>query len=80
MNQIFFLTFTGLTRLVHHILKNFIFSCEETGFEEIDFVEEIPHLANFPLAPQYWITDERGVDQKIFLFIIIIFNIINPIL
>lgn len=64
-----FLTFTGLTRLVHHILKNFIFSCEETGFEEIDFVEEIPHLANFPLAPQYWITDERGGrPEDIFIY------------
>lgn len=64
-----FLTFTGLTRLVHHILKNFIFSCEETGFEEIDFVEEIPHLANFPLDPQYWITDERGGrPEDIFIY------------
>ena len=64
-----FLTFTGLTRLVHHILKNFILSCEETGFEEIDFVEEVPHLANFPLSPQYWITDERGgKPEDIFVY------------
>lgn len=64
-----FLTFTGLTRLVHHILKNFIFSCEETGFEKINFVEEIPDLANVPLAPQYWITDERGYKpEDIFVY------------
>jgi len=64
-----FLTFTGLTRLVHHILKNFIYSCEETGFEEINFVEEIPNLVNVQFAPQYWITDERGFKpEDIFVY------------
>ena len=64
-----FLTFTGLTRLVHHILNNFIFSCEETGFEEIYFVEEMPDMVNAQLAPQYWITDERGFKpDNIFIY------------
>ncbi len=64
-----FLTFTGLTRLVHHILKNFIFSCEETGFEVIDFFEEVPYLAKMPLVPQYWITKAEGFNPgDIFIY------------
>ena len=57
-----FLTFSGLTRLVHHILKNFIFSSEETGFEKINFSEEMPNLANAPLSPEYWITHENLIQ------------------
>lgn len=53
-----FLTFSGLTRLVHNILKNFIYYSEETGFEKINFTEEMPNLANVPLSPEYWITNE----------------------
>ncbi len=72
-----FLTFTGLTRLVHHILKNFIFSCEECGFEYINFTEEIPDRVNMTFAPQNWITKEEGFKaEDIFIYYHYFLNLI----
>lgn len=78
-----FLTFTGLTRLVHHILKNFIFLCEETEFEYVNFSQEIPDRADMTLAPQYWITKEEGFKaEDIFIyyhyFLSLLVQPINP--
>ena len=63
--------------MVHHILKNFIFSCEECGFEYINFTEEIPDRVNMTFAPQNWITKEEGFKaEDIFIYYHYFLNLI----
>lgn len=49
-----FLTIGGLTRLAHHILKNFIMQQDEGECTEIDFTEEMENWINMKWAPENW--------------------------
>ena len=49
-----FLTIGGLTRLTHHILKNFIMQQDESECTGIDFTEEMENLINMKWAPECW--------------------------
>ncbi len=53
-NDVYF-TYNGLTRLAHHVIKNFIFAQTIINEEEFDWRSNLPGVLKMPLAPQYWI-------------------------
>ena len=55
-----YLTFSGLTRLAHHVISNFIWEQESVESEDYDWTKDLPGSFRMEVAPQYWIGDDEG--------------------
>jgi hypothetical protein len=50
-----YFTYSGLIRLTHHVIYNYIFEQEYLEKEEFDWRSELPNILMMKKAPQYWI-------------------------
>lgn len=62
-NQIY-LTFSGLFRLTHHVLRNFILKQPSVKTEDFDWKNDLPGIVTFELAPEFWISHHEGIKQE----------------
>lgn len=64
-----YLTYSALTRLVHHIIHNFICSCETLNNENIRWDLELPNRMRVGLHYSTWISDSSSFkEDEIFYF------------
>ena len=75
-----FLSISGLERLIHHILKNFILKLDAGEFEEINPTDELPDFINMRLAPQYWISNPDSFEPRfIYDYFYGLLNLLNTL-
>jgi hypothetical protein len=55
-----YLTYSGLLRVVHHVIDSFITAQPVVATEDYNWLESVPGLMEFQLAPEYWI----GIADK----------------
>lgn len=55
-----YLTFTGLVRLAHHVINNFIYDQESLITEDYDWRGDLPGIVMMKLAPKYWIAEHTN--------------------
>ena len=65
-----YLTFRGLTRLVHHVISNFISKQESLETEEYNWRNDIPGIITMEIHPKHWIwkADEFTSNQSVYFF------------
>jgi len=54
-------TISGLFRVAHNVINNFVFKQEKVEHEIVDWRHQLPGIINVELAPQYWIC---GIGQS----------------
>jgi len=59
-----YLTYSGLLRIVFHVIRNFVFDCETVEKEEYNWFNELPGVITMKMAPQYWIWKTENFDKK----------------
>lgn len=58
------LTLAGLWRLVRHVVRRFVADAPKTEPEPWDYRGALPGVVNMRLAPQYWIWQPDGLNEK----------------
>ncbi|NQT36410.1 MAG: hypothetical protein HQ581_02915 [Planctomycetes bacterium] len=59
-----YLTFSGLIRIAHHAIRQFIERGEYVQTESYDWRAEVPGTITLKMAPQYWIGNTSGVQPE----------------
>lgn len=62
-NDVYF-TFSGLTRLVYHVITNFIWTQESVEKEKYNWYQDLPGIISVEMAPQYWIWEHEHFTPK----------------
>jgi len=65
-----YITYAGLTRLVHHVINNFIEKQDQLKKERYNWRQDLPGRIQMEIHPKYWIwkADEFTSNQSIYFF------------
>ncbi len=64
------LTFAGLVRVAHHVIRSFVERAPKVATEKFDWMKDLPGRLTMPAASRYWIGNPQGFDAdnaKVFL-------------
>jgi hypothetical protein len=59
-----YLTYSGLIRVVRHVINNFIWKLDSVEKEDYNWRADLPGIVNLELAPQYWIWRYEGFETN----------------
>lgn len=57
-----YLTYSGLIRLVRHIIINFVEKCKKVEKEDYPWYSELPGIVNVQLSPEIWLGKSKDND------------------
>ncbi|MDD1686169.1 hypothetical protein [Methanoregula sp.] len=58
-----YFTYSGLIRLTHHVINNYISEQEYLESENFDYRSELPGILIMKMAPEYWIWRTEGFQK-----------------
>jgi len=64
INRVTHLTFQGMTRLVRHVITEFIRRQPKVKKEVCDYSSELTGIVRLPLAAQYWVGNPEGLTDS----------------
>jgi len=56
-----YLSYSGLLRVVHHVISVFIEGQPTVATEDYNWLEAVPQLVQFQLAPEHWVGIDSGL-------------------
>lgn len=56
-----YLTFRGLVNVTMHVLGSFVARGKNLEVEQVDWIDDLPGIMKFRVAPQYWISRHEGL-------------------
>ncbi|CAN7597981.1 hypothetical protein LJR015_001403 [Peribacillus frigoritolerans] len=59
-----FITYKGLLRLTHHVIKNYFEAQDLLEFEEFDWSSDLPGIIEVQLSEEYWLANCEGFTQE----------------